>query len=58
MTLIKWICFILLCGDAYAYVYYTVKKGNPTLGISIGLILGIMARVYALYGLATCWLLK
>lgn len=57
MIVIKWICFILLCTDVYAYVVGTVANSKNALGTGIGLTVGLMARIYALYGLVFCWLL-
>lgn len=64
MKIVKWICFILVCCDAIAYVFSKLCEANKDntvckkLGRSIGLILGIFARTFVLYGAATCWLLN
>jgi len=56
MTVLKWICFILVCLDTISYI---VEQANKLDGIArlIGLLLGIAARVYVLYGAAAYWLM-
>lgn len=56
MIVIKWICFILVCLDTVGYILEQAEKidGGSRL---IGLLLGIAARVYVLYGAAAYWLL-
>lgn len=63
MKIVKWICFILVCLDLVAYVSNKFKEidlstAGKRLGSAIGLILGIFARAFVLYGAATCWLLN
>lgn len=57
MIVLKWICFILVCIDVVGYI---IKKARDMEGIAslIGLLLGIAARVFVLYGTLTCWLLE
>ena len=63
MTILKWFCFILVCTDAVMYVISQIVKNKSNtkmskiIGNSIGLIIGILARAFVLYGAATCWLL-
>ena len=57
ITILKWICFILVCTDAIAYVYSKPKQVDGNLFKVIGMIFGILARAFVLYGTATCWLL-
>ena len=63
MTVLKWFCFILVCTDTVVYVTSQIIKNKSNtkmskiIGNSIGLIIGILARVFVLYGAATCWLL-
>ena len=63
MTILKWFCFILVCTDAVMYVISQIVKNKSNtkmskiIGNSIGLIIGILARTFVLYGAATCWLL-
>ena len=63
MTILKWFCFILVCTDTVMYVISQIVKNKSNtkmskiIGNSIGLIIGILARVFVLYGAATCWLL-
>ena len=62
MKILKWFCFILVCLDSIGYVFSQITREKPknvTSAISrvFGLIIGILARVFALYGTATCWLL-
>ena len=56
MIVLKWICFILVCLDTVSYI---VEKANELDSVAklIGLLLGIAARVYVLYGAAAYWLL-
>jgi hypothetical protein len=55
MIVLKWICFILVCLDTVTYI---ISQGRKSDGVAhfIGLCLGIAARVYVLYGAASCWL--
>lgn len=55
MIVLKWICFILVCLDTVSYI---VQQANKLDGAArlIGLLLGIAARVFVLYGAASCWL--
>lgn len=57
MEIIKWICFILVCLDCAVGV---VEKSSTirNIGGIVGMLLGIVARVFVLYGTATCWLLR
>ena len=61
MTLLKWICFIIVCLDFIGYIIEKSTYENDSkarnLGEVLGLILGTIARVFVLYGTATCWLL-
>ena len=63
MTILKWFCFILVCTDTVMYVISQIVKNKSNtkmskiIGNSIGLIIGILARAFVLYGAATCWLL-
>lgn len=50
MLVLKWICFIIVCLDAVGHVGNVLTKENPTLSLAIGLIIGILARFYVLYG--------
>ena len=56
MIVLKWICFILVCIDVVGYI---IEKAGDMKSIAslIGLLLGIAARVFVLYGTLTCWLL-
>lgn len=56
MIVLKWICFILVCIDVVGYI---IEKARDMESIAslIGLLLGIAARVFVLYGTLTCWLL-
>ena len=62
MTILKWFCFILVCTDTVMYVISQIVKNKSNtkmskiIGNSIGLIIGILARAFVLYGAATCWL--
>ena len=56
MTVLKWICFILVCLDTVGYIIEQGKK-REGIGHLIGLCLGIAARVYVLYGAVAYWLL-
>lgn len=63
MTVLKWICFILVCLDVLSYVVETSDriqnhtKASKQVGGLIGLSIGVAARVIVLYGTATCWLM-
>jgi hypothetical protein len=56
MMVLKWLCFILICIDVVGYI---IEKSREMEGIGtlIGLLIGIAARVFVLYGTLTCWLL-
>lgn len=56
MKFLKWFCFLLMCLDV---VVYTINQGKDieNFGNVIGLLLGIAARTFVLYGTLTCWLL-
>lgn len=56
LIILKWICFILVCLDTVSYIIEKVDKLNDYC-IVIGMLLGIAARVFVLYGTLTCWLL-
>ena len=62
MTILKCFCFILVCTDTVMYVISQIVKNKSNtkmskiIGNSIGLIIGILARAFVLYGAATCWL--
>lgn len=56
MMVLKWICFILVCLDTVVYIAKTPNRVENIGGL-IGFLAGIAARVYVLYGTATCWLL-
>lgn len=57
MLVLKWICFIIVCLDVVAYLGDKLeqKADNVT---TIGIFLGILARIYVLYGAYTCWFMK
>lgn len=63
MTILKWLCFILVCTDTIVYtITQMIRTKSDTkitkiIGNSIALIIGILARVFVLYGATTCWLL-
>ena len=52
----KWFCFIIICSDVLGYI---IEKAKTIHGFAmlIGFATGIIARVYVLYGVLTCWLL-
>ena len=55
MIVLKWICFILVCLEALAYVaigLLTIKS----VGSFIGLLIGAASRIFVLYGAAAYWL--
>lgn len=62
MQILKWLCFILVCLDVlFSYflekaVGIRLEKNSKKLGSLIGLLLGMAARIFVLYGTATCWL--
>lgn len=63
MQFLKWVCFILLCMDVlFTYFLdkvagmYLENKLHKKLGTLIGLLIGLAARIFVLYGTATCWL--
>ena len=57
LVILKWICFILICGDVIAYIINKTKTMNNDAGFFIGITIGTAARVFVLYGTLTCWLL-
>lgn len=56
MQIVKWICFIITCLDLVGYVYEKWEK-KLTFGGFLGVIVGILARLFVYYGAFTCWLL-
>ena len=56
MIVLKWICFILICIDVVGYIIEKARDMDSIASL-IGLLLGIAARVFVLYGTLTCWLL-
>lgn len=58
LLVLKWICFIIVCLDTVSYVmeFGNKEKRGRGLGVLIGMICGITARVFVLYGTATTWL--
>lgn len=63
MQILKWACFILLCLDVLFDYFLDRAVGmklentvGKKLGVLIGLLLGLAARIFVLYGAATCWL--
>lgn len=56
MIVLKWICFILVCLDVAEYIIEKAKNMD-SIGVLIGLLIGIAGRVFVLYGTLTCWLL-
>lgn len=56
MMVLKWICFLIVCLDALAYIID--KSSNiKNIGTIIGLMLGIAARVFVLYNTLIYWVL-
>lgn len=64
MIVLKWICFILVCLDTLGYIVgqtakiVTKNTAAGKMGVLLGLCIGTAARVFVLYGTATCWLLN
>lgn len=56
VSVLKWICFIIIFLDAVGYIITSVDKVEniPTL---IGLCIGVAARAYVLYGACAYWVL-
>lgn len=61
MAVLKWICFIIVFFDFVSYVVDKAKTECDSkagrVGTFIGMSIGIAARIFVLYGTATCWLL-
>ena len=63
MKFLKWFCFILACTDVIGYIIGVAKDMENDVKLSIklgrltGLLVGVAARVFVLYGAATSWLL-
>ena len=63
MKFLNWVCFILVCLDTVSYIIEqgikigNVKDASTRVAKSIGLCVGIAARVYVLYNTVNCWLL-
>lgn len=58
MQILKWICFIIVCLDTVSYIMeFGAGKRKGGLGSLIGMMGGIGARCFVLYGTLTCWLL-
>ena len=63
MKFLKWVCFILVCTDVIGYIIGVAKdmekeiKLSSKLGRLTGLLVGVAARVFVLYGAASGWLL-
>lgn len=61
MTILKLICFILACDGLIYYIADVVdsigsaKTTKIKVARTFGLSLGVAARVFTLYGAATCW---
>lgn len=55
MIVLKWLCFALICLDT---ARCTIKRTEDmdSVAFLIGLLIGIVCRVFALYGTLTCWL--
>lgn len=51
MIVLKWFCFILVCLDVLSYIIDKATQIKSFAGM-LGLITGIAARVYVLYGAA------
>ena len=56
MEFLKWICFLLVCGDTLGYILQKANKLNEWETV-IGLCIGTAMRCFVLYGTLTCWLL-
>ncbi len=58
-TVLKWICFIIVCTDVLAYIINKTRgRTQVKNGIEfIAFLLGVIARVFVLYSAATYWLL-
>lgn len=59
MQILKWICFVIVCIDVIAYILDFGNGKREINGAStiFGMLIGVAARVFVLYGAATCWLL-
>ena len=61
MVVLKWICFLLVCLDTVGYIIEQADRirneSSGKVARFVGLLLGIAARVYVLYGAAAYWLL-
>lgn len=61
MVVLKWICFLLVCLDTVGYIIEQAdgirNESSGKVARFVGLLLGIAARVYVLYGAAAYWLL-
>lgn len=61
MTILKLFCFILACDGLIYYIADVVdsidsaKTTRIKVARALGLSIGIAARVFTLYGAATCW---
>lgn len=57
MILIKWICFIFLCSDSLSYFFQAIadERINKN-SYFLGFVLGVIGRLYALYGTYNYWL--
>ena len=64
MKFLKWACFILVCTDVVGYIITQGKniekdtRMSGRLGRLTGLLIGVAARVFVLYGAAAGWLLN
>lgn len=58
MQIFKWICFIIVCLDTVAYIMeFGTGKRKKGFASFVGMLGGIGARCFVLYGTLTCWLL-
>lgn len=58
MQILKWVCFIIVCLDTVGYIIeFGTGKRKGGFGSLIGMLGGIAARCFVLYGTLTCWLL-
>lgn len=64
MKFLKWVCFILVCTDVIGYIIGAAKNMEKEIELSsklgrlTGLLAGVAARVFVLYGAAAGWLLN
>ena len=57
MIIIKYICFIFLCLDSLNYFLENMSNDHiHQSSYFLGLILGVIGRLYALYGTYNYWL--